>query len=752
MSVISSLPYESAIDPAPPTNALRVLPPADSMDLPRRDRWLAGAFALLLAIAYFAYIYQYWAPAHSGVDQNGYLVGGRMLAATGSTGLKPENDLGFIGAMWVRNDATGVNYPKYPIGLPLLYAIPLWIFGSDPGGLGVRAAFLVSPIGAALSALGTYFLARQFAGIFGAMSAMLLMMFSQLTLSLANNPNSHAACLACVIWGTFLLLRFWETSSIWRGLLGGFLLGYAVTIRYTEGLLGLLIAIVILSMVRYRNWRDWRGLLRVITPALGWAIPVAYLVIFNLVAMGTPTGYDTTNESKPGSAFTIEHITQNWEKLIRQVHDTAMFFSLPLALLGMLLAFRVSARRALILWFWLLPGVLTYMAYYWAPDRGVSYLRFFLTMLPPLAVGVGVTIDQVQRLASDRLQRVFLPVGGGIVVILACGLGLYRGILGIEDGVETGQGLEGQYRQNANLAQLGAIVTKAVPPGSTLIGSTNELHYLQFAGNYDCFSTETFTTNFVNRLRSMEDRVDAEVDPMTQQPARRRFLLSKLEGKDEEALLGLEVKVVQDALDAGRKVFVVLGGDAANTLIQKMQRVDSTLRQEKKASFHEFGRLRPEDPNLTPQQQQQARQRGGPGNMRNTRRGAGNFGGGPPGGGGGGPGGPPGGFGRRDGIPQVYQIVEITRTPPVPKMEKAPGKAVESRPERTEKPVPPPEATIDDRMRQRRAEVPPTTAPSTDPAPASLEQRLRERRTMRATTSTSTSTSRPSTTRPADAP
>ncbi len=698
MSEVLDLPYASITDPPAPTRPLRLLPAPDAIDPPRRDRLLAGALAALLAISYFLYIYQYWAPAHSGVDQNGYLVGGRMLAATGSTGLKPADDLGFIGAMWVRNEATGVNYPKYPVGLSLLYAACFWIFGSAPGGMGVHTAFLVSPVSAALSVLGMYFLTRQFAGIFGALSAMLLLMFSQLTLSLANNPNSHAACLACVVWGTFLLLRFWQTASLWRGLLGGFLLGYAVTIRYTEGLLGLLLAVAILSMIQYRQWRDWRSLLRAFAPALGWIIPVAYLISFNLIAMGTLTGYDTTNESKPGAAFTFEHITQNWEKLIRQVHDTAMFFSLPLALLGMLLAFRVSARRALILWLWLVPGMLTYMAYYWAPDRGVAYLRFFLTMLPPLAVGVGVTIDQVQRLASDRLQRLFLPVGGGIVVVLACALGLYRGILGIEDGVETGQGLEGQYRQAANLAQLGAIVTKALPAGATLISNTNELHYLQFAGDYRCFSTETFTTNFVSRLRSMEERVDAETDPMTQQPARRRFLLSKLEGNDDKALAEMLLKIVQASLDAGRPVFLVLNKQSMETTVTRLKRGDASLKDRAVTSYHEFGRLRPEDLNQTPQQQQQQPQmrRADPNVIRNTRRGAGNFGGG--GGPGGPPGGPGGGFGRfRDAIPQVWQIVELTRQP-------IPSQPIQSKQE---------QPLTEETMRGRRAATTRESAPAT---------------------------------------
>ena len=35
----------------------------------------------------------------------------------------------------------------------------------------------------------------------------------------------------------YFLLRWWQTASILRGMLAGLFLGYAVTIRYTEGLL-----------------------------------------------------------------------------------------------------------------------------------------------------------------------------------------------------------------------------------------------------------------------------------------------------------------------------------------------------------------------------------------------------------------------------------------------------------------------------------------------------------------------------------
>ncbi len=591
----------------------------------RRARAAGMAIAILFGVAYLLAILQYWAPAHPGVDQNGYLVGGKQLAKTGSTGLLPDHALGFVGAMWVRVEETGVNYPKYPNGLPLLYATSIWIFGDD---LGTRYAFLVSPIGAALSVLGTYLLARQFAGVFASLGAMMLMATSQVMLSLANNPNSHASCLACVVWGTFFLVRFWQTASIWRGLAGGFLLGYAVTIRYTEGLLAIPIALVVLSMVRGFDWRQW---LRLASPVVGWAIPVAYLAIFNLVAMGTLTGYDTTNESKPGAAFTLNHVFQNWEKLIRQVHDSGLFFAVPVGVLGLILAWRAGWKRAALLWLWLIPGTLTYMAYYWAPDRGVSYLRFFLTLLPPIAVGCAVLFDELTRHVAMRRYVGTLACAG--VLAMSCGLGAYRSTIGLDDGVESANGLEQQAAANRNLAELGATVKGAVPDDAVVFASPSQLHYLQFIGNYECYSPEYFTPSFVQRLERTDQNTDDANDPMTQQGARRKWLLSVVQGKSEAQLTQMQNDLTISSLQAGRKVYMVLNRQSWDQYNRRFIRRNSPLQATVVARYYEMPRVdRAERSNTDPA----ARRPGGnPFGGRGGRAGAG-------------------------GQPQQWQIVELS--------------------------------------------------------------------------------------------
>src|SRR5256714_13525664 len=132
--------------------------------------------------------------------------------------------------------------------------------------------------------------AGSFAGILG----MILLATCPVTLVLANNPNSHAAALAFVTWGMLFLIWWWKRGGWWRGAIAGFLLGYAVAIRYTEGLLLLPLCVAAVLTIR---WSDPKSYLRAAVPILFWLVPVVALVCFNKAAMGSWTGYDTTNES-----------------------------------------------------------------------------------------------------------------------------------------------------------------------------------------------------------------------------------------------------------------------------------------------------------------------------------------------------------------------------------------------------------------------------------------------------------------------
>ena len=225
-------------------------------------QWLWVGMILIVCGLYGGTLFGLWTPADGGIDQNAYLVGGRMISEHFTTRYTPPTPYAYIGGMFDRS-TNGSFYPKYPFGLPLLYAFCLWIFGQTHG---VAAAFAVSPLCTVAATLGMFFLARLAAGSFSAICAAILLACSQVTMLLANNPNSHASCLAFIVWGMYLLVRWWQSGKLWIGILAGFLLGYAALIRYSEGLLVLPIAVA--AMFRLR-WKHWRSYLRCARAGLG---------------------------------------------------------------------------------------------------------------------------------------------------------------------------------------------------------------------------------------------------------------------------------------------------------------------------------------------------------------------------------------------------------------------------------------------------------------------------------------------------
>src|ERR1019366_4138283 len=220
-SDVYSLAIPAPMVPAP-SEPRRLLPAATQ----REAGWKRKIFlllALLIAGGYGFFLSSYWtaAPGRPGIDENGYLLGGRNLAEHGTTGFKPSDDFQFVGAMWVRTqEATvlppaflpnflrqrlaahtkeGWYFPKYPAGLPLLNAVVIRLGGN-------AWAFAVSPVCASLGVLGMFFLGRVVAGSFGGLLAMIALAANANVLEMAHDPGSHAPALCFVVWGMFLLI------------------------------------------------------------------------------------------------------------------------------------------------------------------------------------------------------------------------------------------------------------------------------------------------------------------------------------------------------------------------------------------------------------------------------------------------------------------------------------------------------------------------------------------------------------------
>lgn len=565
----ADLPLESAEEaqPLPPGRGFLTLAPEGPW---HRRRY--AIFALVLVAAFFVYNIALWAPAHGGTDQNGYLVGGRMMAEHWSTRLdthNPDNGqldpFAFVGTMWV---GAGMGtpqerfYPKYPIGLPALVAVLVKV-----GGLrwGTWMAYLISPICMTLAMVAVFFMLRMVAGSLAAMLGMIIVATSPVTLGLTNNPNSHASTLFCVTWGMYLLMRWWGHGSWWRALGAGLLLGYAVTIRYTEGLLILPLALVVLF-----RWRWERRFFKEAALALaGWGLPVVILVIFNLRAIGTLTGYDPTGESINTHGFSLQYFETNWYIMLHQLHDTGLTFIFPIAVAGMIWMYWWNWRLALLMSSWIIPSVLVYSFYYWAPDGStIGYLRFFLTILPALVLCAFWLLPRVAVVEPDSDPDVndgrphrgfhFTRPFGNFTVLVAGALTALAAAINLRGAVAAAE-LDQWQRVYLDLdvrQTLDAIHARGgVAAGNAVIFSRDQnlLNDLQFVTRDRVYNSALFTDAYV---RNLSTEVDFN-DPQGLDPNRRKDLAVKIGGFDQRRLTQEEDKIIADALDHGRSVYFV---------------------------------------------------------------------------------------------------------------------------------------------------------------------------------------------------
>ncbi|MFI5378089.1 MAG: glycosyltransferase family 39 protein [Tepidisphaerales bacterium] len=595
---------------------------------PRGKRLLFGLLGLLVAAMSFYWTWCLNAPAHGGVDQNGYLVGGRNVAAGGTMKATQRNpDTGqldpfmFVSPMWVGIDmGTPVErfYPKYPLGLPALYAGLLRAGGERGRELplvgrrlpdGYTLCLWLSPACMSLAVLACFGLGQILGGSYAGVLAALVFAASPVTLGLSTNPNSHASAVCCVAWGMLFLCWWWRGGGWIKGILAGLLTGYAATIRYTEGLLVLPLVYVVIERAlpgllpwnwtglrdRYgirpvkapTRWQRWQGLAVI----LGWALPVAILVIYNLRAMGTLTGYDNTNESAIGSAFKWEHFRVNWYTTVTQLNDIALAFVLPLGLAGLAWMFRWNFRLATAMLLWIVPGAIVYSCYYWAPQQELAtrYMRFFLTIMPGLAVCAFAGLSRVSVVVEGRAAgSMASTVAAGILAALATVQGAYEALPAAESDAAGRQVLAYNAQAVKDLIHTAGLKEE---DAVIIAGDMQALDWLQFTTRARLYNASLFNERFIRALTDPQRNPD---DPDALDPHRRQALKDRIEQMIEQrigkplAQLGsgtraLEIfrtleaqekRIVADALAHGRGVFILDSGFPAT---RRLGAIDSKL-------------------------------------------------------------------------------------------------------------------------------------------------------------------------------
>jgi hypothetical protein len=293
-------------------------------------------------------------------------------------------------------------------------------------GRGFAGMYIINPLCTVLACFFAYFLFRQAVSPFVALIGVLWLATNPAVLAYSNDANSHASTLFCVCLGFWGVISFLRTQGIWRACIGGFALGYACTIRYSEFLL--VLPVVFAAVINFRfTARRALGSLSLLT---SWAIPVAVLAAVCWISFGSPTktGYTYCNEDTGfGWAYLTgnfgdHQVPGNWETFITQINRTGLFILWPLAMAGLFGMLGSAWRLGGLLVLWIVPSTLVYMAYYWAPansDTQINYLRFFVSTMPGLIfAGIWVLERALASVKGDKWIGLITGTALGVFLLL----------------------------------------------------------------------------------------------------------------------------------------------------------------------------------------------------------------------------------------------------------------------------------------------------------------------------------------------
>lgn len=525
--------------------------PLATLAEPAMRRRTCMALAILLAAAFFIYALYVCIPAHQGVDQNGYLVGAKMISQTGAMSFQPRRvDTGeidpmqFVGHMWIGVDCGTPEErysPKYPVGFPLVCALAMKIGGESHG---VAAAYLVSPIAIALALVGVHLLARLFLGSIPALIVTLLIATNPVTLHQMTNPYGHSLALLLVVWGMYMLVRWWRWGGSLAALAAGLLLGSAVSVRYTEGMLLLPIGLAILFRLSDHGWRSRPQWLAATLLLFAWALPVGLLVVHNRLLLGAWSGYSHTNES---TGVSFGYFVANWDMVLRLMYLSGLMLLFPMAVAGMAAGFAWNWRAALLLSSWILPCLLFYSAYYWAPEEfTVAYTRFFFCVFPPMVIcAFGLLLwpsAQPDIAASGSRMRLAASLALAAVTLISMPFGL----------ANVERTLHADLAIRRNLQSRADAILAHIPAESVIFTDDIQLlNHLQFVGNYVLYEAAAFRP----RREAAPATAPVVAAPAGFDPQRSAYYARVTKGKTAAGMDRMRDQVIVGAISAGRRVF-----------------------------------------------------------------------------------------------------------------------------------------------------------------------------------------------------
>ncbi|MCG3146765.1 MAG: hypothetical protein PCFJNLEI_00199 [Verrucomicrobiae bacterium] len=507
-----------------------------------RSDWLAGLAAAAVVGLFGLMLAGFFVPAYDGTDENGYLCAARRLALTGAATKHTTHPLEFVSGNVVQT-GDSVFYPKYPLGYPWLAALAYRLGGES-------AAFWVNPLLATLAVAGIFLLARAMVGALAGVLAALVLATNSLHAGFGLSALSHSGAICFAIWGMFYLWRWTQSGGWWNAFAAGGFTAYTYTIRYSEALL--VVPVVAMVLWRYFNraegatptarllaGRRWRW--EVGGMALGAALLLAPLWAYHWSAFGAPwrNGYDLCGES---TGFAWKWFQENWWLMLTRLNAPGLLLIFPLGLAGLAYLTAHDRKRALLLGLWLVPTLLLYSAYYWAPQgEGRSYVRFFVSVFPPLIVcALALLCEAVKPRPGWSLA-----LGGFFAVVTTYNLR------------STLTDLEVQMQRLQHIRRSWDMVQRHMPAGSILLAARGGLNHLEFAGDYELYALETFDRNAIqSSLKILNHN-----DPHPLQRRKAQELARTVGALTDGQLANLQRSLLASNVASGRRVAVVCPPD-----------------------------------------------------------------------------------------------------------------------------------------------------------------------------------------------
>lgn len=422
----------------------------------------------LILLVYAAALAIYFVPVVDGIDANAYHVSARMLAEHGHSYRVPDDDLQFVGTMWVV-DAQGHDYPKYPPVYPAMAALAMKIGGEHAG-------LLVSLVCGWLAVLGAWLLCRSFLPGWASLLAAFAFATNPVLGSLAIHQHSHAASVALTTWG-FALLFWAQRRAVAPRLLllgSGLALGCAVGVRYPDALLALPPLWWLIAGNGNGPPRRWPHLA---SWCVGFGIPTLALAAYHQIAFGAPwrTGYSLTDEQH---AFSLSSFVHHLHLYAPALVTHGVGPLLALSACGFVVVWQRSWRRGVFYALWLVPLAALYMSYYWAIEGNtVGYMRFFLPLLLPSVVLALV-------LARDLVA--LLPGGSKSRAALVAMLFAVQAAWGVPGSLQE---MESRYAVHERILSRTDIIRHTAAPGSVVFGTPTLLDALDFDQRYRLYDS-----------------------------------------------------------------------------------------------------------------------------------------------------------------------------------------------------------------------------------------------------------------------